>query len=103
VFNNLIDLIFYDASYRDISRLMLGVPSVKFSSSTLLTLNIKVHHFDDCLYILDGRFNKLHTLYIDLIKIDPSSREIENQVSLIVKDIFIALDFVEKNCKSQVF
>jgi hypothetical protein len=103
--NNLIDLTFYDASYRNIVRFMTDVPSPKFSSSTLLTLNIKAHNFDDCLCILDGRFNNLQSLYIDLIKICSSSIQIKNQVSLIIKDIFILffLNFLEKNSKSQVF
>jgi len=87
--NNLIDLTFYDVSYSDIVRFMTNVPSPKFSSSTLLRLNIKVHNFDDCLCLLDGRFNNLQSLDIDLIKIYPSSRQIENQASLIIRDIFI--------------
>ncbi|UJR23761.1 hypothetical protein I4U23_026738 [Adineta vaga] len=40
---------------------------VNFRSSTLLYLNIRVQSFHDCLYILDGRFNQLHTLIIDLV------------------------------------
>jgi hypothetical protein len=83
--NNLIDLTFYDVSYSDIVRFMTVVPSPKFSSSTLLRLNIKVHNFDDCLWILDGRFNNLQSLYIDLIKICSSSIQIKDQVSLIIK------------------
>ncbi|CAF3259377.1 unnamed protein product, partial [Rotaria sp. Silwood2] len=77
--NNLIHLIFYDESYKNIVRFMTDVPSPKFSSSTLLTLNIKVQNFDDCLYMLDGRFNNLQSLYIDLIKICSSSNQIKNQ------------------------
>jgi hypothetical protein len=50
-----------------------------FRSSTLLKLNIKVHCFDDFLYLLDGRFNQLHTLYVDLARIYCSD-EIKNQV-----------------------
>ena len=52
--NGLTHLTFYDASYRDIVRLMIDVPSSKFSLSTLLTLKIKAQTFIDCLYILDG-------------------------------------------------
>jgi hypothetical protein len=33
-------------------------------SSTLLTLHVKVASINDCLYLLDGRFNQLHTLYV---------------------------------------
>ncbi|CAF3185350.1 unnamed protein product, partial [Rotaria sp. Silwood2] len=80
--NNLIHLIFYDESYKNIVRFMTDVPSPKFSSSTLLTLNIKVQNFDDCLCMLDGRFNNLQSLYIDLIKICSSSNQIKNQYPL---------------------
>ncbi|CAF1545259.1 unnamed protein product [Adineta ricciae] len=38
-----------------------------FRSSTLLYLDIKVQSYNDCLYILDGRFNQLHTLIIDVV------------------------------------
>ncbi|CAF3390051.1 unnamed protein product [Rotaria sp. Silwood2] len=33
-------------------------------SSTLLTLHVKVSSVIDCLHLLDGRFNQLHTLYL---------------------------------------
>lgn len=67
--NNLIHLTFYDALYTDTVRFLTNATSPKFSSSTLLTLNIKAYNFDDCLHILDGRFNNLQSLYIDLMKI----------------------------------
>ncbi len=35
-------------------------------SQTLLELHINVQNFDDCIYLLDGRFNKLHTIYINI-------------------------------------
>ncbi|CAF2789738.1 unnamed protein product [Rotaria sp. Silwood2] len=38
-----------------------------------------VQNFSICLYILDGRFDQLHTLYIELANIVPPSKEIENQ------------------------
>jgi hypothetical protein len=52
-----------------------------FSSSTLLELNIKVKTFTDCLYLLDGRFNRLHTFYVDVVNIYPQDEEVEKQVS----------------------
>ena len=87
VFSNLTHLIFYDISYKNNVRLILDFLPPRFSSSTLLVLNIKVQTFDSCLYILDGRFSQLHTLYIDAIKIDFSNNEIENQVSVKRKEI----------------
>ncbi|CAF5055349.1 unnamed protein product, partial [Rotaria sp. Silwood1] len=52
-----------------------------FRSSTLLKLNIRVQCFDDCLYLLDGRFNQLHTLCVDLVHIN-EPHEIKNQGNL---------------------
>jgi hypothetical protein len=90
VFSNLTHLTFYDASYRNIVRLILDFPPPMFSSSTLLVLKIKVQNIAECLYLLDGRFNQLHTLQIDLIRIYHLSKEIENKVSVKKKKI---LDF----------
>ncbi|CAF3795096.1 unnamed protein product [Rotaria sordida] len=47
-------------------RLLFDKPFPTMSSSTLLELHISLANFTDCLYILDGRFNKLHTLYVDI-------------------------------------
>ncbi len=103
--NNLINLTFYDASYKDIIRLRIDIPLPNIFSSTLLTLNIKVSDFMDCLYILDGRFNNLQSLDIDLMMIYPLLEQVENQVSLIIRDIFLyfSLIFLEKNSKSEMF
>ncbi|CAF4763527.1 unnamed protein product, partial [Rotaria sp. Silwood2] len=79
VFINLTHLIFYDGSYINNARLLFDIPSSSFSSSSLLVLNIKVQTFDICLYLLDGRFNQLHTLNIELANIFRPLREIENQ------------------------
>ena len=35
-------------------------------SSTLLELHVKVIYVQDCLYLLDGRFNQLQTFYVDI-------------------------------------
>jgi hypothetical protein len=86
---NLIDLTFYDASYENTVRLLIDVPSPKFCSSTLLRLKIKAQTFDDCLYIVDGRFDNLQSLYILLANISRSSKQIENQVSFLIRDIYI--------------
>ncbi|CAF4175334.1 unnamed protein product, partial [Rotaria sordida] len=78
VFTNLTHLTFYDAAYMNNIRLLFNIPSSSFSSSSLLVLNIKVQTFDMCLYLLDGRFEQLRTLYIELANI-LSPSEIENQ------------------------
>ncbi|CAF1195948.1 unnamed protein product [Adineta steineri] len=46
--------------------LLFNNPSPTINSSTLLELHISLASLTDCLYILDGRFNKLHTLYVDI-------------------------------------
>ncbi|CAF0943860.1 unnamed protein product [Rotaria sordida] len=79
VFTRLIALTFYESSYRNPIRLCFNdpLPSNIYSSSVSI-LNIRVQCFDDCLYLLDGRFNQLHTLYVDLV--NPSCPdETENQ------------------------
>ncbi|CAM4949990.1 unnamed protein product [Rotaria socialis] len=78
VFINLTHLTFYDAAHQNNARLLFDVPFPTFSSSSLLVLKIKVQTFDVCLYILDGRFEQLHTLDIELANI-LSPSEIENQ------------------------
>ncbi|CAF0723902.1 unnamed protein product [Rotaria sp. Silwood1] len=51
-------------------------------SSTLLELYVNVTYFTDCLYLLDGRFNQLHTLYVKISWIWPSSLTIDNMENL---------------------
>jgi len=55
-----------------------------FKSSTLTVLKINVKTFDDCLYLLDGRFNCLSTLIINVKIIAYTSGTIDNTVSIIV-------------------
>jgi hypothetical protein len=93
VFIKLTHLIFYESSYEDIVRLLFDFPSPCFSSSTLLVLKIKIQTFSQCLWILDGRFNQLQTLNIDLANIHSPLEEIENQVSLTNKFDFYLFSF----------
>ncbi|CAF2987020.1 unnamed protein product [Rotaria sp. Silwood2] len=81
-FTNLMDLTLYESSF--INRIPLYFNDGFFStfrSSTLLKLNIRICTIDDCLYLLDGRFNQLHTLYVDIVDVNPSE-EIKNQDDL---------------------
>ncbi|CAF4656270.1 unnamed protein product, partial [Rotaria sp. Silwood2] len=81
-FTNLIDLTFYESSYKNRLPLYFAdPPSHTFRSSTLLKLNVRIQSFDDCLYLLDGRFNQLHTLYVDLTSIHRPNH-IQNQGNL---------------------
>ena len=58
--------------------------STNFKSSTLTELKIRVENFDDCLCLLDGRFNCLSTLIIHINLISYTSGTIDNKVSRIV-------------------
>jgi hypothetical protein len=78
-FKKLTHLIFSESSYQNIVELPFYLP-MNFSSSTLLVLNVKIDCFDTCLYLVDGRFNQLHTLIVESGNILPR-RHIENQVS----------------------
>ena len=105
VCKNLTHLIVYESSYKNGVPLFFDLPSPKLSSSTLLVLNIKVQNFFMCLYLLDGRFNQLHTFHIELINIHPPREAIENQVSSRKNEFTFEFIFVflEKNSESQVF
>ena len=61
-------------------RLSLANPCPGINSSTLLELHIRLASFASCLYILDGRFNNLHTLHVDIQFIWPSDLRNNNQV-----------------------
>ncbi|CAF4618030.1 unnamed protein product [Rotaria sp. Silwood2] len=79
---NLISLTLYESSYKNRVLLCFDDPlPPTFRSSTLLKLNIRVQCFEDCLYLLDGRFNQLHTLYVDIVDIYHQD-QIENQGDL---------------------
>ncbi|CAF3914734.1 unnamed protein product [Rotaria sp. Silwood1] len=56
----------------------LGLYNIDEESARCL---FTVQCFDDCLYLLDGRFNQLHTLCVDLVHIN-EPHEIKNQGNL---------------------
>ncbi|CAF3985651.1 unnamed protein product [Rotaria sordida] len=56
--------------------------STNFKSSTLTELKINVETFDDCLYLLDGRFNCLSRLIINIEIISSTSGTIDNKKKL---------------------
>ena len=86
IFNNftdLITLVMCESSYENCARLCLDNDHSSFSSfrsSTLRILNVKIQSFDDCLDVLDGRFDQLHTLIVDLANVNRPYK-IPNQVS----------------------
>jgi hypothetical protein len=80
-------LILHEPSYKDCVRLNFNDPLVlNFRSSTLLNLKINIQSFEDCLYLLDGRFNQLRTLIIDLVNLFDTD-EVENQVSFLKRNL----------------
>ncbi|CAF3350086.1 unnamed protein product [Rotaria socialis] len=82
VFIQLTHLIFYESSYEHTVRLLFYIPSRRISSSTLLVLRISVQCFHHCLFILDGRFNQLHTLHIHLANLGPPEAIIKSQAEI---------------------
>jgi hypothetical protein len=49
-------------------------------SSNLLELHVFLDNFTDCLYLLDGRFNELRTLHVNICTITLGLK-IDNKVS----------------------
>ena len=60
---------------------IFNLPSTSCMSSILTTLKINVPIFTDCLYILDGRFDCLSTLFIHVSIISNTLIHIDNVVS----------------------
>ncbi|CAF1560509.1 unnamed protein product [Rotaria sp. Silwood1] len=52
----------------------MEISRLSFFSSTLLELHINVGCFLDCLYLLDGHFNQLHTFHVNIYDIVLSNR-----------------------------
>ena len=55
-------------------------PPIVFSS-TLLELHVIVDSCKECLYLLDGRFNQLHTFRVTICSLIPTLPTINNEVS----------------------
>ncbi|CAF3385449.1 unnamed protein product [Rotaria socialis] len=65
-FSNIRDLKLYSPSNLCVDRLSFKNHRPTFFSSTLLEFHVHVQSFSDCLYLLDGRFNQLHTLIVTI-------------------------------------
>ena len=86
---NLTCLILHELSYRNCVRLSFHDPLIlNFRSSTLLYMKIRTQSFVDCLYLLDGRFNQLRSLIIDLAKLYHTD-DVENQVRFVQRNLFL--------------
>ncbi|CAF2149124.1 unnamed protein product, partial [Rotaria magnacalcarata] len=62
--------------------LSFGFSSSTFMSSILVELHVNVVHFTDCLYLLDGRFNKLRILHVNIDWIAHSTLIIDDMENL---------------------
>ncbi|CAF1383289.1 unnamed protein product [Rotaria magnacalcarata] len=79
-----------------------GIESPMFLSPTLVELHIVVYRFDECLFLLDGRFNQLRILFVKTFHILSLKRSIINKerlpnlkhVSLACKSLICAYDDV---------
>ena len=80
VFTNLTYLNLNKFTRIDIDRPNVSIPTT-FSSSTLVELHINVSLFDDCLYLLDGRFSQLRTLFVNVSDIVPLQSSLSNKVT----------------------
>ena len=61
-------------------RLSFHASPLTVISTKLLKLHVRLDNFDDCLYLLDGRFNQLRTLHVDICLIHSQHITIKNQV-----------------------
>ena len=61
-------------------RLSFDNISLTIISTKLLQLHVYLNAFTDCLYLLDGRFNQLHTFYANISVILSSNLSINNKV-----------------------
>jgi len=71
----------YSPEYMYFPRLSFNVELPRFFSSTLTELHINLEDSNDCLYLLDGRFNNLRVLYVNIGFIFPRSVMIGNKVN----------------------
>ena len=80
MFNNLRYLNF-NINGTDYHRLTFGVSPPNVLSSILLELHVIVDSFEDCLYLLDGRFPQLHTFHMKISEISSNTLTINNKVN----------------------
>ncbi|CAF1483931.1 unnamed protein product [Rotaria sordida] len=59
--------------FSSFQRISFGYLLPTVFSSTLLELRVKVTSVDDCLFLLDGRFNQLRAFYVDIASSLPKS------------------------------
>ncbi|CAF1534636.1 unnamed protein product, partial [Rotaria sp. Silwood1] len=80
MFNNLQYLDFVSSSYY-YQQLSFNYSPPRIFSSNLLELYVTLKNFTNCLYLLDGRFNQLHTFHVNIDTITPHLK-IDNKAKL---------------------
>ena len=80
VFKNLRNLNISSSHLLDFPRLSFTDKLPTFYSSTLIELQINVYNLEHCFYILDGRFDQLRYLYVNICYIVPSAVMTNNTV-----------------------
>ena len=63
-------------------RLLRGLSSTRCNSSNLSHVRIRLHNFDDCLCLLDGRLSQLHTLIVSLDYVRDAKLIINDEVKI---------------------
>ncbi|CAF2666240.1 unnamed protein product [Rotaria sp. Silwood2] len=67
IFKNLKHFTIISSSFHEYPHLSISyLPATVYFSSTLTVLCINVFHFEDCLYLLDGRLKQLSTLIVEI-------------------------------------
>lgn len=61
-------------------RLSFNISPLTVISTNLLELHVCLDSFSDCLYLLDGRFNRLDKLYVNISCINSSGFIVNNKV-----------------------
>ncbi len=80
MFSNLKHLNF-GVSSSNFHELSFDISPPMISSSILLELHVVVDSYTDCLYLLDGRFDQLHTFYITICSSYSPLSVIDSEVS----------------------
>ncbi|CAF4069433.1 unnamed protein product, partial [Rotaria sordida] len=88
----------FGESLRSDQRLSFYLSPPSVISSTLLELHVSLEYFSDCLYLLDGRFNQLHTLYVYISKILSSHFSHSERIKIIKREKLPTLRCFSLNC-----
>ena len=105
MFINLTHLTFAKSFYENKYSLVFDVPYRKFSSSSLLVLDIKIQSDWQFVDVLDGRFVQLHTLKVDVINGAISTEINERNKVSFERRFYTRFHFVflGKSSQSQMF